>query len=324
MLSENFSRIPRISLAPLNSPVEKMERLSAAINGAPNLYIKRDDFIGQLVWGNKLRKLEYTFAYAMSLKCDTVITCGGIQSNHARITAQIAGRLGIGCILVLNGNEPREITGNFRILKMMDTEISFVTDREQRDPEMTRISEELKMKGKNPFIIPLGASDIFGVPGFAHALKELKEQEEKSGITFTQIYHSSSSGGTQAGLEAGKRIFDRDNLIINGISADNSYDEIATRVLAPSNGLLKKLGAEYSINKDELSIFTDFIGEGYGIPSSGSEKAKGLFLDKEGILLDDTYTAKAADALITHCKEGRFRKSDNILFWHTGGLISIL
>ena len=106
MISDDFLMIPRLNLAPLRSPVEKMERLSAAIKGAPNLYIKRDDFIGQLVWGNKLRKLEYTFAHALSLGCDMVITCGGIQSNHARTTAQIAKRLGLECILVLNGSEP--------------------------------------------------------------------------------------------------------------------------------------------------------------------------------------------------------------------------
>jgi 1-aminocyclopropane-1-carboxylate deaminase/D-cysteine desulfhydrase-like pyridoxal-dependent ACC family enzyme len=323
MLSENFLKIPRIPLAPLNSPVEKMERLSSSIKGAPDLYIKRDDFIGQLVWGNKLRKLEYTFAQARLLGSDTVITCGGIQSNHARTTAQIARRLGLGCVLVLNGSEPQIPTGNFRVIKMMDISVSFVAGREDRDPEMIRIAESLREQGKKPFIIPLGASDINGIPGFANAVKELCEQEEAAGISFTHIYHSTSSGGTQGGLEAGKRIFGREKLVIAGISADNSADEIASRVTGPANALLVRLGADYLIGKNDLTTFTGFIGQGYGIPTPGSERARLLFLEHEGILLDDTYTAKAADGLITHCEEGRFNKNDKVLFWHTGGLISL-
>ena len=324
MFSSVFAKLPRISLAPLYSPIERMDRLSSSINGAPNLFIKRDDFIGQLVWGNKLRKLEYTIADALSLSADTVLTCGGIQSNHARTTAQIARRLGLDCILVLNGAEPQQATGNFLLVKMMGVGVSFVSSAEERDPEMQRIAENLRKKGKKPYIIPLGASDIVGVAGFINALKELKEQEEMSGILFSHIYHSTSSGGTQAGLETGKRIFGRDDLIISGISADSNTEEIASRVTSISNGFLRKMGADISISEDELNTFTGFIGRGYGIPTPGSEKARQIFLEKEGILLDSTYTSKAADGLITHCMEGRFRTTDNVLFWHTGGLISLL
>ena len=324
MISDDFAKIPRISLAPLYSPIEKLERLSKVISGSPNLYIKRDDFIGQLVWGNKLRKLEYTFANALSSGCDLIITCGGVQSNHARTTAQIARRLGLDCIVVLNGTEPASPAGNFKVLKIMNTGIRFVRDSLGREPEMIRLADEMKTKGKKPYIIPLGASDINGIPGFASAIRELKEQEEDLGITFTHVYHSSSSGGTQAGLEAGKRIFGRNDIKITGISADNSKEMLVAVISGLCNSLFSKLESKLTVRKDDLTVYTEFIGEGYGLPTKGSEKAKQLFLDNEGILLDDTYTAKAADGLISHCAEGRFKPGDNVLFWHTGGLISLL
>lgn len=323
MLTESFYRIPRLSLAPLNTPIEKMERLSSAIKGAPNLFIKRDDFIGQLVWGNKLRKLEYTIAHALSLGADTLITCGAIQSNHARTTAQVAKRLGLDCILVLNGVEPETFTGNYRVIKLMNVKVQIVPARDNRESEMLRLSEELIKMGKKPYIIPLGASDMYGVPGFAIAIHELKEQQKSLGINFTHVYHSTSSGGTQGGLEAGKRIFDLTNLRITGISADDSVDEIASRVMNCANPFLKKLGADNLIRKEELSIYSDFAGTGYGIPTKGSERARNLFLEHEGILLDDTYTSKAADGLISHCEIGMFKKTDNVIFWHTGGLINL-
>jgi L-cysteate sulfo-lyase len=324
MITDNFSRIPRISLAPLNTPVEKMERLSKAIKGAPELYIKRDDFIGQLVWGNKLRKLEYTIAHALAVGADTLITCGAITSNHARTTAQVAKRLGLNCILVLNGQEPEIPSGNYKVAKLMKIPVHIVSSREQREPEMMKIAEELKRDGRKPFIIPVGASDIYGVPGFANAVLELKEQQKIMSIYFTHLYHSTSSGGTQAGLEAGKRIFGMDDLIINGISADTSADEMAEKIMEIANPLLENIGAEKLIKKEEVNTFTEFVGTGYGIPTEGSERAKELFLNHEGILLDDTYTAKAADGLISHCESGMFKKSDKVLFWHTGGLISLI
>jgi L-cysteate sulfo-lyase len=323
MLTDNFFRVPRLLLAPLVTPIEKMERLSSVIEGAPNLFIKRDDFIGQLVWGNKLRKLEYALAKALSVGADTIITCGGIQSNHARTTAQITRRLGLDCIVVLNGIEPETYSANFRIIKLMNIPVHIVQRQEDRDPEMLRISEDLKKKGKTPFIIPLGASDKFGIPGFVNAIRELKEQQSALGINFTHIYHSTVSGGTQGGLEAGKRIFDLKKLKIIGISAEGNEDETADRVIKPANLFLQELGADYIIKKEDITVYSDFVGEGYGIPTPGSIRAKKLFLDHEGILLDDTYTSKAAAGLISHCENGKFKKSDNVLFWHTGGLIAL-
>jgi D-cysteine desulfhydrase len=323
MLSEKFSRISRLNLAPLFTPIEKMERLSKAVKGAPSLFIKRDDFIGQLVWGNKLRKLEYTLARAQEIGADTLITCGAVQSNHARTTAQVAKRMNFDCILVLNGTEPETATGNYRVVKLMNTKVHFVNSREERETEMKNIAEELKKNGKRPFIIPLGASDEYGVAGFANAIGELSEQSEKMSTNFTHIYHSTSSGGTQGGLEAGKRIFGINNLKVIGISADDSPDTVAGKVMNCANSLLEKLGATKLIERKDITVISDFVGEGYGIPNPLSDRARKLYLEHEGILLDDTYTAKAAAGLISHCESGLFKQTDKVLFWHTGGLINL-
>lgn len=322
MITRRFYEIPRLNLAPLDTPVEPMQRLSAAIVGAPKLFIKRDDFIGPLVWGNKLRKLEYSLAKALELGATTIITCGAVQSNHARTTAMVASRLGIKCILVLNGEEPAVPTKNYRISKMMGVEIRLVASRTDREPAMNQAAIEVKASGGTPFIIPLGASDANGTPGFVHAMFELRQQQENLGIRFNHIIVSTSSGGTQGGMEAGKRISGMHDIKITGISADDTPGEITAKIMAAANPVLAFTDLS-PLEEEEISVDDRFTGPGYGIPSPESEKAAELFLKHEGILLDQTYTGKAAAGLIGMIEEGRFGKNENVLFWHTGGLVNL-
>ena len=322
MFTSRFYEIPRLQLAPLDTPIEPMQRLSAALPGSPKLFIKRDDFIGPLVWGNKLRKLEYSFAKALELGATTVITCGAVQSNHARTTAMVAGRLGIKCILVLNGEEPGVPTKNYLISKLMGVEIRLVASRTDREPGMKKAAIDVTNAGGKPFIIPLGASDANGTPGFVNAMYELRHQQENIGIRFNHIVVSTSSGGTQGGMEAGKRISGMHDIKITGISADDSPEEIGAKIMAAANPVLAFTGLP-SLEKDEIEVDDRFTGPGYGIPSPESERAAELFLKHEGILLDQTYTGKAASGLIGMIEEGRFGKNENVLFWHTGGLVNL-
>lgn len=322
MHTRRFYQIPRLSLAPLDTPVEPMPGLSAAIEGAPSLFIKRDDFIGPLVWGNKLRKLEYSLARAKELKADTIITCGAVQSNHARTTAMVARRLGLKCILILNGEEPPEPRRNYLISKLMGVEIRLVPGRADREPGMAAAAADVTARGGRPFIIPLGASDQFGTPGFVNAMFELKSQQENLGIRFSHIVVSTSSGGTQGGLEAGKRIAGMHDIKITGISADDPSAGIIEKALSAANPVMEFTGLS-PIQSGDLVVEDSFTGPGYGIPSPESERAAKMFLEHEGILLDSTYTGKAAAGLIGMIEAGRFSKNDKVLFWHTGGLVNL-
>ena len=322
MHTRRFYQIPRLRLAPLDTPIEKMDRLQKIFDGSPSLYIKRDDFIGPLVWGNKLRKLEYSFASALQEGADTIITCGAVQSNHARTTAMVARRLGIRCILVLNGEEPDVPKANYLISKMMRVDIRLVASREERQSRMEEVADEVRSNGGNPFIIPLGASDSYGTPGFVNAMYELKSQQENLGVRFSHIVVSTSSGGTQGGLEAGKRIAGMHDIKIVGISADDSPADIRQKALRAANPILDFTGLKQLV-PEEINVDDRFTGPGYGIPSDESARAAELFLEHEGILLDQTYTAKAAAGLIGLIEDGYFDTKDQVLFWHTGGLVNL-
>ena len=231
-------------------------------------------------------------------------------------------RSGIRCILVLNGEEPEVPRANYLISKMMGVDIRLVSDREDRQPAMDKVADEVRSNGGTPFIIPLGASDSNGTPGFVHAMYELKSQQENLGIRFSHIVVSTSSGGTQGGLEAGKRIAGMHDIRIIGISADDTPDQVRQKALNAANPVLELTGLE-PLLKEELTVDDRFTGPGYGISSPESTRAAEMFLEHEGILLDPTYTGKAAAGLIGLIEEGVFSRKDIVLFWHTGGLVNL-
>ncbi len=318
-----FQSKKRASLAPLNTPIETCERIKTRYPELPNLFIKRDDMIGPLVWGNKLRKLEYSFAEAIASGCDTVITFGGIQSNHARITAQVARRLGLHCELVLNGDKPAKNTANFLINNLMGVPIHFVQTRQERDLKMNELARQREAEGRKVYKIPLGASDSTGSYGFVNAFQEVVEFEQKSKTQFDYIIHGCSSGGTQAGLIMGKQLFNRDNLDIIGVSADDSVEDITSYIMKAAAPMLKENNLSLEEYKEAIQVDVSQIGEGYGIPTPLSKEVGEAFAECEGILLDQTYTAKGLAAIISKARQGFFKPSDNILFWHTGGTINL-
>ncbi|MDX9770695.1 MAG: D-cysteine desulfhydrase family protein [Tenuifilaceae bacterium] len=319
-----FESISKHSLSNLYTPIEQCKRITKDYPKSPRLFIKRDDFIGQLVWGNKLRKLEYSIAEAIAQGADTIITCGAVQSNHARITAQVCKRIGLDCILVQNGEKPKEATGNHKVNLMLNVPIHYVSSREERDSKMNNVYNNLIRSGKKPYLIPLGASNAVGCLGFVNAARELKQQQAEMGIEFDYIIHSTSSGGTQAGLEIGKRLYGLDKIQIIGVSADNSFDQLAQSISSCAEPVLQRLGNPFAIDKSELTVDTNFVGPGYGIASKESAEAIKLFSEHEGILLDNTYTAKAAAGVLDYIAKGKIDVSKNILFWHTGGILSEL
>jgi D-cysteine desulfhydrase family pyridoxal phosphate-dependent enzyme len=320
---EDFLSLKRLRLANLTTPIERADRLRALIPGAPHIYIKRDDLSGYFGGGNKLRKLEYVMADALSKGATTVLTTGSITSNLARTTAVVARRLGLKCVLVLNGGDPKSARANSRIAELLNVTVHSVASREERDLTMDQLATTLESNGERVYKIPLGASNEVGSFGMVAAMEEIGIQQLELGEQFDAIVLATSSGGTQAGLEVAKRLFGYERLRILGVSADDpaaAIKEVSLKAIVP---LLKKLGLTSAVSADELSVDDEFIGNGYGINTDESKEAMKLFAEAEGVLLDPVYTSKGAAGLIAYCRRGAFKETDRVLFWHTGGLMTL-
>lgn len=320
---QRLESIPRVSLSTLDSPIEPCPRIGRHVDGMPALFVKRDDSVGSLVGGNKLRKLEYSMAHAIAIGATTVLTVGGVHSNMARITAQVSRRLGLKCELVLSGEPPERASGNALINQLLGVPVHHVDAREDRAAAMRRLAARLRSRGETVMAIPLGASDEIGSLGFVRAMGEFARQQTELGMRFDTIYFSTSSGGTQAGLEIGKRLFGLDDLALVGVSADNSRDMIADSVTAVANQMAERLELATTIDAGDLDIDVTQVGDGYGIATDLSTRATRLFAETEGILLDPIYTGKAAAAILDRAERGGFAPDDRVLFWHTGGLMNL-
>jgi D-cysteine desulfhydrase family pyridoxal phosphate-dependent enzyme len=318
-----FRRLPRLPLIVPSTPVERCDRLRAALPGCPYLYIKRDDQQPFLCGGNKLRKLEYIMADVLEKRATYVLTTGGTQSNHARITAMVARRLGLKCLLVLNGEDLPSPHGNLLLNRLSGAELHFVGSREEREPKVRELAESLERRGEHVYIVPLGSSNDLGSFGLVAAMEEVAAAGFRGDAGFDAIFVASSSGGTHAGLEVGKRLFGMDRTRIIGISPDDTAGEIAANVTRAMAPMLAMLGIEEKGWEAGITVDDGFAGEAYGVPTDASRDACRLWSENEGILLDPVYTAKASAALFAYIREGRFRPSQRILFWHTGGLINL-
>ncbi len=318
-----FRDMPSVRLLAGPTPIEACDRLRAVFPGAPKLYIKRDDYTTYLVGGNKVRKLEYSLAEAKSIGATAVVTVGSFHSNHARITAMAARRLGLKCTLVLNGEMPARPTGNYLLSTLLGVDFVRVGTRDERAPMMEKVARDLEASGDRVCRIPLGASDEIGSFGLTAGLAEVMDQEKALGVRFDAIVVGSSSGGTQAGLEVGKRIFGRDGLRIIGVSPDDPAQSIRAVIAGVSDKMLTRLQFPETIRPKEIEVDDSHYGAGYGIPTEASEEAIRLFARTEGVLLDPVYTSKSGAALIDYCRNSIFRPTDNVLFWHTGGLIGL-
>ncbi len=217
-----LASLPSVPFASAPTPVEEMTRLRGALGGGPRLLVKRDDAIGFAFGGNKVRKMRLVAADALARQAETLITCGGVQSNHARVTAAAAARLGLRCVLVANGAAPAKPTANALLDRLLGAEIRYVPTREARAIEMETVAAAERAAGREPYVIPIGASTPLGAAAYVHALTELLEQIAPPDV----IVHSTSSGGTQAGLVAGCALAGIRTRVV-GISADEPAATLA-------------------------------------------------------------------------------------------------
>lgn len=318
-------KIPdRIKLANLPTKIEKLDRLSKLTYG-PDIYIKRDDYTGTELSGNKVRKLEFSIKEALDMGCDYLITCGGIQSNHARATVAAAVKMGMKAGLVLRGKEGTEIDGNLFINKLLGADIKFITPEDYKNRRMEIMQElkkEMEIKGFKPYIIPEGASNGIGSFGYFHAMEEILAQEKDMGIHFDGIFIAVGSGGTHAGLLLGSNIL-RSRAQIYGINVSDDAEYFKNRIheiLIESN---KYLDIEIQFDKSEINVIDGYVGRGYALSSQVELNFIYEFAKLEGIILDPVYTGKGMYGLTEELKKGRFKDFKNILFIHTGGLLGL-
>jgi len=303
----------RIALAHLPTPIEPLPALTKLLDG-PQLFIKRDDLTGLGFGGNKTRKLEYLAADALAQGCQTLVTTGAVQSNHCRQVAAAAARLGLGCILVLAGEDPGMRQGNLLLDELSGAKLVFVP-KEERDLRLQQAFAQADEDGLQPYLIPYGGSNPIGVQGYIQAMRELQEQQ----LNPDWIVLASSSGGTQAGLLLGAEQTRFAGRIL-GISVDKPADELTQTILVLANQTAAWLGMSTEISSQDFLVNDAYCQAGYGVLQPAEVEAIQLFARKEGILLDPVYTGRAAAGLLDLINRGYFGRDETVLFWHTGGL----
>ena len=320
MSKEKFSKIPKLNMSVLPTPLHKLENLSKGLFG--NVYCKRDDLTGFAFGGNKTRKLDYLVADALMKGNDTLIGVGANQSNFCRMASGAGVVNSFDVHLVLGGSKPEKPTGNLLIDYMFGAKVHHVESEEWDvwEEKGKELKKELMNEGRKVYWMPIGGSSSVGALGYVSAFFEIMEDCERLGVEFDYIVHATGSAGTQAGLLVGRAMTGWKGEII-GMAVAKNKEQLTGEVYE----LAIKTGEQFgvSIDKDNVIVDDSFIGEKYGAITPEGAKAVNLFARKEGILLDYIYTGKAAAGLINYSRRSIFTDRNNVLFIHTGGNIHL-
>lgn len=301
----------RVELGFTPTPVRAMDRLGRSL-GLPDgaLWIKHDDATGLGNGGNKLRKLEFLCAQAIEQGCDVLVTGGGRQSNHARLTVAAANRLGLECHLVLAGDRPDVPTGNVLLDELLGAQVEWVgnLDYYPLEEAIVAASDRLAAEGRTPYAIPVGGASPVGTLGYARTALEILEQVPEVDL----VVVADGSGGTHAGLVAGLGDHGR----VLGVDVGTRPDlDTAIPPLAAAVAELAGLPAPTG----EIRIDHERWAPGYAAPNPAAREALRLVATLEGVILDPVYTGKAMAGLIAAVREGRITSDHRVLFIHTGG-----
>ena len=316
---------PRLSLARLPTPLVPLDRLSREIGG-PRIWIKRDDLTGSGLSGNKVRKLEFTFAQALAEDCDTLITCGGLQSNHCRATAIIGARLGLKVHLFLRGVPAGLPDGNLFLDHIVGAEFSFYP-REEYYARHSEIFSELVERyaklGHKAFVIPSGASDEIGVWGYVLASEELKTESRNLGFSPDFIVCANGSGGTLAGLVVGN-IYHDIGATVWGINvADDDAQYFEAKIRNDLRTWKERYGQDLDVETPAINVIDGYRGPCYGKAEPVVFETITQVAKTEGIILDPVYTGKAFHGMLKEIENGRLSSASNIIFVHTGGIFGL-
>jgi D-cysteine desulfhydrase len=315
-LQKRLKEFPRVSLALTPTPCHPLPHISKRYG--VEVYCKRDDLTGFGFGGNKSRKLEFLVAEAIHHRCDTLVTCGGIQSNFCRQTAAAGAAHGMEVHLVLGGERPEKVTGNVLLDDLLGARMHYLgsPDWEEWEREADRLTQDLETRGKKVFRMPVGGSVPVGVAGYTSVFLEVLEDQERLDASFDHIFHASGSGGTQAGLVTGKNLTDWPGRI-TGISVAMERAPLEQKVFELASETAVMLGGR--ARRDSVVVDDRHIGPAYAVKTPQAEKAIEIFARQEGIFLDHVYTGKAAGALLDYLGQGLL-SGQRVLFLHTGGV----
>lgn len=325
MSLDDFPRVPLL-FGP--SPIHPLRRLSEALGGNVEVWAKREDCNSGIAFGgNKVRKLEYLAADALAKGCDTLVSIGGVQSNHTRQVTGVARHLGLGAVTVQEGwvdeNDPiYDRVGNIQLTRIMGGDIRMDPagfDIGIRD-SWRRALESVEAAGGRPYAIPAGASDHpLGGLGFANWAREVAAQEAQHGVFFDHVIVCTVTGSTHAGMIAGFALESRGDRRVIGVDASATLSQTIDQVTRIAAGTAERIGVGRDLRDDEITVVDGYEGPAYGVPDDQTVEAIHLAARTEGMLTDPVYEGKSIAGLIGMVRSGEIPAGSTVLYAHLGG-----
>jgi len=322
-----FDSFPRLDLLDGPTPIQRLARIEEELGLASRgirLFAKRDDVMSLGGGGNKLRKLEYHFGHARTAGVDTIVSVGGVQSNHARLTAAAAAKHGFACELILSRLVPKddadyETNGNVLLDDLFGARPSLLPRGENGLARAEARADELRAAGRKVLVLPLGGSTPLGALGYARCAREIAMQEETMGCRFDRVAIPNGSSGTHAGLVAGYAAMGRSPATVAAYTVLAPADAAQRATLGLARDALGLLDSDATVDDADVRIDGAQLGDGYGVSTAAMKEAVRLAASREGLLLDPVYSGKAFAGLLHDLRHGIVRDGENVLFIATGG-----
>jgi D-cysteine desulfhydrase len=316
---------PRVALARTPTPLEFLPRISQQYGQGHRVWIKRDDLTGAALSGNKIRKLEFVIAAAREQGSDTLITCGGVQSNHCRATALVGARLGFRVHLILRGEAPADIDGNLLLDHLAGAAVSHYPPR-QFSNELEQLfahwQDHYTDQGRKVFPIPTGASNGIGIWGYIAAAEEIQQDLQQAAISAAHLVCATGSGGTQAGLTLGACLH-QVPIDVWGINVCDDEAWFLNKVGEDMADWAQRYQQPLPDPAPVTRVIDGYVGPGYGRAEPEIFQLIAEVARLEGIVLDPVYTGKAFFGMLQEIARGRFSGCRDIVFLHTGGIYGV-
>lgn len=303
-----------------NTPLEHLKNLSADLG--INLYIKRDDLLADIgMGGNKLRKLEYLVAEAEEQGATTLLTYGGAQTNHGRLTAAAAAKRGLKSIIIAMDEHPEMLSANLLLDRLMGCEVYVVKPDGTPDQEArfaAKLRAEREAKGEKIYEIPVGGSNVLGALGYMDCAAELYGQMQEQNIAHAKVVCGAGSLGTYLGLWTGMKLQNAPGEVV-GIAISPFLEAKEARIVEYFAQIKAAYNLDIAPQRADFHIETGYVGGGYNVPDPNTRKALYQMASREAIILDPCYTGKAFAGLCSMITEGKIQKGETVVFLHTGG-----